>query len=365
MLSKFDDYPIHQISDLMRFTASSNRNFYDRYYFNLHNGSDELFVIFGLGQYPNLSTQDAFMTIRYGTRHYVLRASRELGDRADISVGPFRIEVLEGLQRLRVVADDPERGIYFDAVFNGLHFPHLEPRHFIRKFGRVMFDTMRFAQLGYWEGELRIDDKHWTFKNKEWIGSRDRSWGIRPVGEEEPRGINKEARSMEGMWNYFPIHFDDFAILYILNEDNDGSRSNEEAMRIWYDGRESEWLGKPVHEHEFTQAFPYLANMEKGVVRFMSESGVEQSRMEVVPQLHTYLTAGTGYGLEPDWRHGMYQGDLVVQHVDWDVVKDSDKMLGLVESPAKVVFTDSDGKQHHGIGMAEYGFFTQFDHYMS
>lgn len=61
----------------------------------------------------------------------------------------------------------------------------------------------------------------------------------------------------------------------------------------------------------------------------------------------------------------MYQGDLVVQHVDWDVVKDSDKMLGLVESPAKVVFTDSDGKQHHGIGMAEYGFFTQFDHYMS
>lgn len=101
MLSKFDDYPIHQISDLMRFTASSNRNFYDRYYFNLHNGSDELFVIFGF--------------------------------------------------------------------------------------------------------------KRWTFKNNEWVGSRDCSWGIRPVGEEEPRGINKEARSMEGMWNYFPIHFDDFA----------------------------------------------------------------------------------------------------------------------------------------------------------
>lgn len=26
-----------------------------------------------------------------------------------------------------------------------------------------------------------------------------------------------------------------------------------------------------------------------------------------------YFGFGTGYGLDPDWRHGMWQGDLVVQ----------------------------------------------------
>ena len=41
-----------------------------------------------------------------------------------------------------------------------------------------------------------------------------------------------------------------------------------------------------------------------------------------VASLHyqVFLMAGTGYGLEPDWKHGMYQGpDLVVQGVSYDL----------------------------------------------
>ncbi len=37
----------------MRHPAPSDRNCYDRYYFNLHPSSGEYFAIFGLGQYPN------------------------------------------------------------------------------------------------------------------------------------------------------------------------------------------------------------------------------------------------------------------------------------------------------------------------
>ena len=39
---------------------TSDRNFYDRYYFNCHPCSDELFLVMGMGQYPNLGVQDAF-----------------------------------------------------------------------------------------------------------------------------------------------------------------------------------------------------------------------------------------------------------------------------------------------------------------
>jgi hypothetical protein len=46
-------------------------------------------MVMGLGQYPNLAVQDAFAAVRRGERHVVVRASRELGDRRDTSVGRF------------------------------------------------------------------------------------------------------------------------------------------------------------------------------------------------------------------------------------------------------------------------------------
>ena len=74
MLSPLDDYPVHQISEPMRFVGTSDRNFYDRYYFNIHgtgevHGTDEeLFAVIGVGQYPNLSVADAFVSVKWGGR---------------------------------------------------------------------------------------------------------------------------------------------------------------------------------------------------------------------------------------------------------------------------------------------------------
>ena len=43
MISSWVDFPVHQTSLPVRYVATSDRNFYDRYYFNLHASSDELF----------------------------------------------------------------------------------------------------------------------------------------------------------------------------------------------------------------------------------------------------------------------------------------------------------------------------------
>ncbi len=359
MLSKMDDYPIHQISDVVRHVATSDRNFYDRYYFNMHKCDDEIFVVFGMGQYPALGVQDAFLLVRHGNSHRVIRSSKEIDDRADISVGPLKVEVLEGLRRLRVSVEPNEWGIELDAVWQGEHAPILEPRHYIRRRGRTLFDTMRFAQLGTWDGTLKVGDKAWAITPDKWIGSRDRSWGIRPVGEAEPAGIHQGTPSMEGMWNYFPVMFKEFALLYLVNEDNDGNRTIDEAVRIWKDGtREPEWLGRPEHDHDFTMAAPFKADIRQGRVRFPDAPG---GPLELIgtPFLQTYLTTGTGYGLEPDWRHGMYQGEgVVTQGVSFDVDKD-DVFYGLVETPARF---ELNGEV--GYGMMEFGFWSNFDKYM-
>ena len=67
-LSAWDDFPVHQAAEFVRHPATSDRNFYDRYYFNMHPCSEEWFAIFGFGQYPNLGVVDAFVDVRKGER---------------------------------------------------------------------------------------------------------------------------------------------------------------------------------------------------------------------------------------------------------------------------------------------------------
>ncbi|HET9973598.1 MAG TPA: hypothetical protein VFQ68_35575, partial [Streptosporangiaceae bacterium] len=78
-LSPLDDYPVHQIPEVMRHVGTSDRNFYDRYYFNAFPLTADAMLLVGLGQYPNLGVTDAFALLRRGPLHRVVRASRELG----------------------------------------------------------------------------------------------------------------------------------------------------------------------------------------------------------------------------------------------------------------------------------------------
>ena len=97
-----DEYPIHQTPQSMQYVGTSDRNFYDRSYFNAHDRTGDVFLITGLGVYPNLGVIDAYAVVRRGDRQWAVRCSDGLGDdRLDQRVGPYRIEVVEPLQRVR------------------------------------------------------------------------------------------------------------------------------------------------------------------------------------------------------------------------------------------------------------------------
>jgi hypothetical protein len=357
MLSSMDDYPLHQISEVIRHVGSSDRNFYDRYYFNLHACDDTLFMVMGLGQYPNLAVQDAFVCVTRKGKHHVVRASRVLGDRMDTSVGPFRVEVIEGLKRVRFVLEPTEHGISCDLVWQGAIPAFLEPRQYIRKHGRVLFDTTRFAQTGGWSGMLRVGEETFQATPDRWWGTRDRSWGVRPVGEAEHPGIRQGEGQLTGMWNYSPMQFPDYSLLYILNETATGERPIEEAVRVWNDPeREPEWLGRPEYEHALS---PGTRLVTSSVLRFPRAPG-GGFEVKATPLLTAYIAIGTGYGMEQDWRHGMYQGDLVVQGLVKDVGEiASFGQYGVVDHVAR--FEVSDGTIGHGLH--EHGFWGAFPKY--
>ena len=339
MLSPLDDYPLHQVAETMAHVGTSDRNFYDRYYFNGFDLTGETMFVFGHGQYPNLGVTDAFVLVHRAGQHRVVRASRELrGDRSNTVVGPLRVEVIEPLKKLRVVCEPNEHGLAIDATWTGSVPAIEEPRHYIRENGRVIFDSVRLAQTGGWDGTLVIDGEELTLTDATWSGTRDRSWGIRPVGDSEPPGI-RASNPFGWFWIYTPIRFKDHSLVIIQQERPDGSKVLEESVRIWADGR-YEWLGATSHELIFQ---PGTRRAIGGTIR--------AGDLEIVaePMLGVHVGVATGYGYDADWRHGQWQGpELVVQgvHIDTNTPEGAARMFGLVDASSKFTY---DGNVGYGL----------------
>ena len=369
-LSPLDDYPVHQVAEPIRHVGTSDRNFYDRYYFNgfSHDGS-AMFIV-GMGIYPNLGVMDSFLVVLVDGQHRVVRSSRALdgADRLAPSVGPLSVEVVEPLRRLRVRCAPNEWGVDLDATWTGSMPVHAEPRHHLREHGRLIFDTFRMAQTGGWDGTLTTPEGTFTLSDATWWGTRDRSWGVRPVGEPEPAGI-RAADPFSWFWIYAPIRFADHSVILIMQETADGSRVIEEAVRIHNDGR-TESLGWPDHDLTFAAG----TRLATGGTLFTAgnpAAGVGPLQFTVDPLLALHVGIGTGYGFDADWRHGMWQGDLVTQgeHIDTTTPEGAARLMGIVDSSARYSYAEA-GTEHVGYGLFEtmvigphrrYGFTDLFD----
>ena len=226
MLSKGDDYPIHQSPEPIAF-AGQSRNFYDRYFFNGYDLEGDVFFALGMGIYPHLDVIDAgFSLIRDGVQHNIL-CSRVLGmERMDTEVGDIKVEVVEPLQCLRILINAPEHGIEADLLFRGRAPAQLEPR-FTRRLGSQLFmDYTRLTQNGTWEGWFKHQGERIEVAPLRWLGTRDRSWGIRPIGERDPQANPSAEPVQQFYWLWAPINWQDGVSLYHLNDDEFGDAWN-------------------------------------------------------------------------------------------------------------------------------------------
>jgi hypothetical protein len=303
-----DEFPIHQTPLSMRYVGTSDRNFYDRNYFNAHDRTGDIFFISGMGFYPNFGVRDAYATVKRGDRQWVVRLSdaydTDKADRLNQRVGPYRVEILEPLQRVRLICDADAHGIGFDLTWEG-SFPAVdEQRHYIRQGPtRTILNTSRFAQLGSWTGELRVDGDSIAVSPDTWLGSRDRSWGIRPTGDAEPPGRPPDDPTIGFWWLYVPLRFDDFAIVLIVQELADGFRTLNDATRIWRDGR-IEQLGWPRVEFDYRSGTRH----PEGARLYLTQPDGKPLTVEVETLGSIALHVGCGYGGDPDWSHGQWMG---------------------------------------------------------
>ena len=329
MISPADDFLIHQTHEPVRYAATSDRRFYDRYFFTGHQCSDELFFMIGVGCYPNLGVMDAFGSVALGDKQYTTRASRELGsDRMDTAaIGPFTVEVIEGLKTLRVACEKREgQAVSFDLIWTASAPAFEEPPIFQRVLGRTMEQATRLIQTGYWSGHIECEGRRITLTPADSWGARDRSWGVRSIGlEREPKGIQQAKganKARTTLWVWSPMQFADQTVHFSLSEFPDGTREVDTVRRIAAfpkDGSapaEEVALGGAEHALRFEHATRELRAGSS--VSFLDSDG-SRRHVRLTPLRRAYLRAGTGYGGPDTWRHGKYMGESWVDSVTFDL----------------------------------------------
>ncbi|BBX05212.1 hypothetical protein MAIC_00150 [Mycolicibacterium aichiense] len=351
ILSPLDEYPIHQAPVPMSAPATSDRNFYDRSYFNVLDRDGRFMALTGIGYYPRLGVKDAYLLIRRGDTQTAVRFSDAIDDdRLHQNVNGYRLDVVEPLQELHLTVAETE-GVSADLRWRGLFPAALEHPHQMHSDRRVTLHACRFAQLGSWEGWIDVDGERLSVDATTSVGSRDRSWGIRPIGEPEPAG--RPDTAFGGMWwLYLPLAFADYQIFLIIQEDPDGHRSLYDCSRRWPDGRVEQLDGvrATIHYTPGTR-IPHGAHIE-----MMTRDG-SRLQLDVESKLFAPIAFGSGYGGDSTWAHGTWKGGPSAERVSYDMT-DPEVLarapFSLIDHVGRAVCTEPDGSTHQGAGLFEH-----------
>ena len=112
MLGPMDEFPVHQMPQPIAWPGPSDRNFYDRSYFNAHDRTGDIFLITGIGYYPNLGVKDAFVLwcrarATYADRGAPVRRHRP-GPAQPARRRATASRSIDPLHKLRIVLDETE-----------------------------------------------------------------------------------------------------------------------------------------------------------------------------------------------------------------------------------------------------------------
>ena len=322
MLNKLDDYPIHQTPEPIAVLSTSDRNAYDRTWFNGYAADGSYYFGVGLAIYPHRAVQDcAFSVVTPGGRQHCFYASRRAPlERTDMSVGPFRLEIIEPLRRTRLVIDDNGSGLSCDLTFTTRTAAIEEARQTLWSGARRMMDSTRFDQFGAWSGVIRTPDGEIKVDSTLCRGTKDRSWGVRRVGEPETGGAPPQMPAFFFLWA--PLFWDDHI-----------------THAIFFDGSKGEAL---VREGITAPLFATTEEVPPDVIARDTRMATARHRVDYHPGTRLARSAeldlvshdgdvrtislepilkfqmkGLGYG-HPEWGQGMWKGELAVGGESFD-----------------------------------------------
>ena len=348
MLSSYDDFPVHQSSVPMAHTATADANHYDRYFFNGYSLTDDLYFGAAMGLYPNRHIADASFCIVRGNRQTsVFRSQRAPLDRWNATtLGPIVVEVVEPLRVLRLSVDAADQGVRADLTFTARSAPIEEPHFHLRSGVRTIFDYTRLTQFGTWTGWIELDGERIEVTAHDVWGSRDRSWGVRPIGEPAPAGAPTGVPQF--FWLWAPVNFPSLSAHFDVNEYGDGRRWHETGTLVRVGGepemmRTVDWRITWRPGTRWADAFEYDLIGHDGAV----------STVRLTPRSEFHMR-GIGYG-HPEFGHGYWKGEAVTggERLDLPVAEPLARENVHVQALCDATITLPDGTTEQGLGILE------------
>ncbi len=322
MLNQLDDYPIHQTPEPIAHPATSDRNVYDRTWFNGYAEDGRYYFGIGMAVYPHRGIVDcAFSVVEVGGHQHCFYGSRRAPlERTDMQVGPFRIEIVEPLRRTRVVLEDNESGITCDLTFTARTAGIQEARQTLWSGARRVMDATRFDQFGQWSGTLQHPHGKIAVDAAECRGTKDRSWGVRGVGEPESGGAPNRGSGICFVWA--PLFWDDHVSHAIFFDGAQGEALVREGIVApLYDGPDAIPLQEDARDERMATA-RHRINYHKRT-RLAADAEIDlvthdgDVRTIALEPVLKFQMKGLGYG-HPEWGQGMWKGELATGHESFD-----------------------------------------------
>jgi hypothetical protein len=360
VLTSFDDYPLHQACVPIAYSATPDINHYDRYFFNGYSADGSLYFALAMGLYPNRHITDAAFSVVTGDegsrqQASVFASQRAPADRRDANtVGPIQVEVVVPLHELRITVDAADQGLRAELTFTG-RSPAIEEPHFFQRAGvRTFFDYTRLTQFGSWAGWVEVDDLRHDVAPDDVVGSRDRSWGVRPVGEAAPTGA--PVQMPQFFWLWAPVNFPSRSTHFDVNEFGDGRRWHEVgSIAMAVPGAAPADMPAPEmartvdYRVEYRPGTRWASRFEYDLVDW--DDRISTVRLE---PLYEFQMRGLGYG-HPTHGHGVWQGESIVagERLSLPVADPCARDNIHIQALCRATFIGADGATEHGIGILE------------
>lgn len=354
MLNNLDDYPVHQTPEPLAHPASSDRNVYDRTWFNGYAPDGSYYFGCGMAVYPHRGILDgAFSVVQPGgMQHCFFGSRRAPAERTDMSVGPLRIEVVEPMRRARLVLEDNESGVTCDLMFSARTAPIQEARQTLVSGTRRTMDATRFAQFGRWSGRVRHPDGDIRVEDRICHGTKDRSWGVRALGEPEAGGAPGRPGGICFVWA--PLFWEDHVSHAIFFDDQEGAPLVREGLQAPLYGCEEDIPAASDALVERKLTARHRVRYHAGT-RFAKEAEIDlvghddRVRTISLEPILKFRMKGLGYR-HPQWGHGMWKGELETGYESFDPRQPDD--LAPENLHVQQVVKARDGEQE-GIGVLE------------
>ena len=128
MLSRYDEYPVHQSSRPFTHIPSTDLSWDEGYYFGVFSPAEQVYMMTGMRVNPNADIIGGYVIFNIAGRQYSLRLSRCWRRQMDTVIGPLRFEFIEPLKTIRLVLEPNDSALAFDLIWTGTA-PAFEEAH--------------------------------------------------------------------------------------------------------------------------------------------------------------------------------------------------------------------------------------------